>query len=72
MIQIAVIASEAKQSSLSSWLFWIASLSLSSSGHAPDPLARNDGKRHLFLFTGLRFSMKAAMPSERSSSAKVA
>jgi hypothetical protein len=26
---------------------------------------------HLFLFTGLRFSMNAAMPSERSSSAKV-
>jgi hypothetical protein len=27
---------------------------------------------YLFLFTGLRFSMNAAMPSERSSSAKVA
>ena len=26
---------------------------------------------YLFLFTGLRFSMNAAMPSERSSSAKV-
>jgi hypothetical protein len=26
---------------------------------------------YLFLFTGLRFSINAAMPSERSSSAKV-
>ncbi len=26
---------------------------------------------YLFLFAGLRFSMNAAMPSERSSSAKV-
>ena len=26
---------------------------------------------HLFLFTGLRLAMKAAMPSDRSSSAKV-
>ena len=26
---------------------------------------------YLFLLTGLRFSMKAAMPSDRSSSAKV-
>jgi hypothetical protein len=26
---------------------------------------------YLFLFTGLRFSMNAAMPSERSSNAKV-
>ena len=32
-------------------------------------VARNDV--YLFLFTGLRFSMNAAMPSERSSSAKV-
>ena len=28
-------------------------------------------EHYLFLFTGLRFSMNAAMPSERSSSAKV-
>ena len=28
-------------------------------------------RAYLFLFTGLRFSMNAAMPSERSSSAKV-
>src|SRR5260370_26967042 len=35
--------------------------------------ARNDekGQSYLFLFTGLRFSMNAAMPSERSSSANV-
>src|SRR6266568_9155941 len=38
--------------------------------------ARNDGRHqpeeiYLFLFTGLRFSINAAMPSERSSSAKV-
>ena len=32
---------------------------------------RDDPAIHRFLFTGLRFSMKAAMPSERSSSAKV-
>ena len=30
-----------------------------------------DDAAYLFLFTGLRFSMNAAMPSERSSSAKV-
>jgi hypothetical protein len=28
-------------------------------------------KPYLFLFTGFRFSIKAAMPSARSSSAKV-
>src|SRR5260370_16485083 len=35
--------------------------------------ARNDekGQSYLFLFTGLRFSMNAAMPSEPSSSANV-
>ena len=38
---------------------------------------RDDSRRdlcapHLFLFTGLRLAMNAAMPSERSSSAKVA
>jgi hypothetical protein len=55
---------------------WIASWSLSSGARSRDPWARiGEGvvARHsyLFLFTGFRFSMNAAMPSERSSSAKV-
>ena len=36
-----------------------------------DPPRKGEGCTYLFLFTGLRFSMKAAIPSERSSNAKV-
>src|SRR4051794_34094561 len=47
--------------------------------HLSTPIILNGGHAalcppyevHRFLFTGLRFSMNAAMPSERSSSAKV-
>jgi hypothetical protein len=40
----------------------------------PSPASGRGAKsvrRYLFLFTGLRFSMNAAMPSARSCSAKV-
>src|SRR6266576_3664442 len=40
-----------------------ASLAMTEDHQAEEP--------YLFLFTGLRFSINAAMPSERSSSAKV-
>jgi hypothetical protein len=42
-------------------------------GKGAQPYTRlTDRRLYRFLFTGLRFSMNAAMPSERSSSAKVA
>ena len=40
-------------------------------GHGASAPFAHPHEAHLFLFTGLRFSMNAAMPSERSSSAKV-
>jgi hypothetical protein len=49
---IAVIASAAKQSSLSLQL-WIASRSLSSGAHSRYPLARNDGFNLLSLMLQL-------------------
>jgi len=45
-----VIASEAKQSISRLGDLWIASLRLSSGAHWRDPLARNDGGRHLLIW----------------------